>query len=358
MNNEIWKFIDDSENYKISNMGKVMSNKKSADFKILKGNHTTQGYIVVGLQVQNKLKIIRVNRLVAKLFISNPNNYEIVDHINGNRMDNRVENLRWVSCSQNCLNSGIQSNNSSGVKGVYFCKTFEKWIAHWQENGKTKSKYCETKDDAIQYRKQKVNEHYNLEYYSERTDQQFLFTKESRVIFTNNELEKEIWKELEKSNGKYFVSNLGFIKSFVINKINGLILKCNFNSEYLVSTLNYEGNPKEYRIHVLVAKTFIQNPNNYNIVDHINGNKTDNRVENLRWVSHHQNSLNTNIAKDNTSGIKGVSFDTSKTTKPWSAMWIENGRRKKQTFETKEEASFCRNQMVELYYSKEHYKDK
>ena len=331
-------------------MGKVMSNKRSIDFKILKGN-IRQGYIVVGLQIQNKLKIIRVNRLVANSFLSNPNNYDIVDHINGDRTDNRVENLRWVSRHQNCLNSSIQSNNSSGAKGVYFCKTFQKWIAHWQENSKTKSKTFETQCDAILYRKQKVNEHYDLEYYSERIQQKLEIPL---IVFTDTELKNEKWKTLE--DDKYFVSNLGRIKSFVINKVDGIILKCYCNNGYLQSEINLKYTKKTYSIHRLIAEVFIPNPNNYDIVDHINGNRMDNRVENLRWVSRHQNSLNTNIAKDNTTGIKGVSFDTSKTTKPWSAMWIENGRRKKQTFETKEEASFFRNQMVELHYSKDHYK--
>jgi hypothetical protein len=60
-----------------------------------------------------------VHRLLALTFIDNPNNYNIVDHINRIRDDNRLENLRWVDCYQNSQNSSKHKNNKSGHKILF-----------------------------------------------------------------------------------------------------------------------------------------------------------------------------------------------------------------------------------------------
>ena len=52
-----------------------------------------------------------------------------IDHTNGNRLDNKIENLRCVSSTENSRNKAIHKNNTSGVCGVYFCKRDKKWAA-------------------------------------------------------------------------------------------------------------------------------------------------------------------------------------------------------------------------------------
>jgi len=75
-----------------------------------------------------------------------------IDHINGNRSDNRVENLRDVPQSDNQKNRGISSNNTSGVSGVYYEKARKKWKATVYAGGKRAvQKRFNTLDDASEF---------------------------------------------------------------------------------------------------------------------------------------------------------------------------------------------------------------
>ena len=62
----------------------------------------------------------------------------LVDHINGNGLDNRHCNLRWATHAQNLQNRKIHKNNTSGFKGVYWRAREKKWIARIRANGKTR----------------------------------------------------------------------------------------------------------------------------------------------------------------------------------------------------------------------------
>lgn len=86
-----------------------------------------------------------------------------IDHINHKPNDNRKENLRIVTRAQNQANAKIRSDNTSGIKGVYYCNTWHKWVASIQENNKQHSKSFKTKEEAISYRKY-LEEKYQKEY--------------------------------------------------------------------------------------------------------------------------------------------------------------------------------------------------
>lgn len=83
-------------------------------------------------------------------FLLNPNKGEIVDHINRNRLDCRKKNMRIVSSKENAINKGVQSNNKSGIVGVYFTNGY--WIARLKRDKLHLLKYFSTKEDAVSQR--------------------------------------------------------------------------------------------------------------------------------------------------------------------------------------------------------------
>lgn len=92
----------------------------------------------------------------------------------------------------------------------------------------------------------------------------------------------KFWKDIEGYIGLYQVSNVGQVRSLITNKI----LKPVPNRKgYLQVSLSKNGEVKNFRIHRLVAKAFLPNEEELPEVDHINGNKTDNRMANLQWIS-------------------------------------------------------------------------
>ena len=115
-------------------------------------------------------------------------------------------------------------------------------------------------------------------------------------------MEKEIWKDIPGYEGIYQISNNGKIKSIPH------VIKANQNGgmrvtkEYVKTTyvgwhgyvwvsLCKNGKSKTYSIHRLVALTFIENPNKFPAVNHIDGNKENNCIENLEWCTIHENQM-------------------------------------------------------------------
>lgn len=109
----------------------------------------------------------------------------------------------------------------------------------------------------------------------------------------------EIWKDIEDYEGLYKVSNLGRVKRLERTDSNGrtlkeMIMKTNKNGDekkgyYERVYLSKDGIKKQMRVHRLVAQSFIPNPDNKQQVNHIDGNKLNNNVNNLEWVTGSEN---------------------------------------------------------------------
>jgi hypothetical protein len=150
---EVWKPIEGFEYYSVSNLGNVFSDYS---FKLVKARKDKYGYKRVDLRKNSTSYTHRIHRLIASAFIANPENKPFVDHINGDRSDNRIENLRWATNLENTFNSKIGKNNTSGIKGVCYNKSSKKWIAFIKINGKRNHLGSfENKEDAIKARLKK-----------------------------------------------------------------------------------------------------------------------------------------------------------------------------------------------------------
>lgn len=126
---EIWKDIEGYEGlYQISNLGRVKSlnyrnTKREQNIKLT----VCKGYYMARLYKDGKSKRYQVSRLVAKAFIPNPKNKLQVDHINGDKLNNNLLNLRWVSPRENILGYGYKQRietlkKISKEKGIHLVK--------------------------------------------------------------------------------------------------------------------------------------------------------------------------------------------------------------------------------------------
>ena len=93
----IKELIGFGRTYYISDSGEIFNE----DMKRMKTSINEAGYEHVKLGPHRRQKLIGVHRAVAKTFIENPNNYPEVNHKDGNKMNNRVDNLEWCTCKEN-----------------------------------------------------------------------------------------------------------------------------------------------------------------------------------------------------------------------------------------------------------------
>lgn len=91
------------------------------------------------LYVTTTSKKLKLNGLYLHRFLMGCPKEKIIDHINNDSLDNRKTNLQIVTFKENNQNTKISKNNTSGAKGVYWCKRDKVWVTQIQLNGKTKN---------------------------------------------------------------------------------------------------------------------------------------------------------------------------------------------------------------------------
>jgi hypothetical protein len=152
--NEIWLPLVGFETlYKVSNMGRI----KNKNHQLL-STRERRSYLAASLTANSISHDMPIHRAVALTFIPNPFNRYCVNHINGKKFDNRVENLEWVSARENTCHALDKTKTTSKYTGVIQRKDTLKWRAYINPYGKniwlgqfnTEEEACEAYKEALE----------------------------------------------------------------------------------------------------------------------------------------------------------------------------------------------------------------
>ena len=142
--------INNYPDYLIYPSGKVWSKYVKRYLSADKNKQT--GYLQVNLCKDGIHKNHSIHRLLAEHFIENPDNKPCVDHWDGNKTNNKLNNLRWVTKSENDQNTGVQKNNKLGIKNISYNKSNDRYKYEKMIEGVTHQKYFKTLEEAIEYK--------------------------------------------------------------------------------------------------------------------------------------------------------------------------------------------------------------
>jgi len=273
-NLEIWKPVYDerfSSNYQISSKGRI-KNKLGAIIIA----HIVNGYYSITFSItKDKVRttgLFRVHVLMARAFISNPNNKLVVNHINGNKLDNRLDNLEWSTQSENSQHAVDKKLKKQFTRAVIQLDIDQNIVKRYDSileasnavdcSAATIRKHCNNGNPYLGF-------YFKFETVRERSDPP---ADGVEISCSSN----------------YLITPKGEVYS---TRFNRYIRLTKIDSGYLVAVFSDRNMLMHKLVHRLVAEAFIPNPNNKLVVNHINGIKDDNRVENLEWVSQSENML-------------------------------------------------------------------
>lgn len=179
--NELWKNIPGlEETHQVSNMGRIRSIRNSQGGwkqSVLKPSPRSKDtpYLHITLSVDSSVINLPIHVTVAKVFIPNPDNKPIVNHIDGNKLNNVVTNLEWATYSENTLHAystglinttnvakaaiGKKKGNGSIYHNVSWDNTKQKWLASLKDKGvKIFQKRFDDEEEAALYVNSKLDE--------------------------------------------------------------------------------------------------------------------------------------------------------------------------------------------------------
>jgi hypothetical protein len=266
---EEWKVIEKATNYEVSNYGRVKNAKTD---RILKPT-LNGGYWAIGLRINNKTTTAFAHRLVATYFMVCPDETYVVNHKDGIKTNNHVENLEWVSQSENCKHAYRLNLNTPTIIGVsqytpdgVFIKEYKSLVDAEKETGVFNghiSNACRC------VRNRKIAGGYIWKYTSYIPTTQPVPQGKTMTRYPN-----------------YIITNDGRVYNSQRNKY---LVPAESHGGYMYVGLSDGVERKSFSLHRLVALNFINNPNNYLEVNHIDFDKTNNNVDNLEWISRSDN---------------------------------------------------------------------
>lgn len=330
-NGEIIKNINIEEYkdyYWITNFGRCFSKKTSKEIK----SHINDGYYKVNLyDVNHQNTKFRIHHLVYITFMNDYNDKNIIDHIDGNKLNNNLNNLRCISQSDNIKNAyknndkmyqknkieiyDLENNLIKEVESTEEARIFLNLKSKGSIFQCLKGNYKTTGGYILKYKNDKIIENIKNKYIDDITEYKSLDIIEEKD-FTN-----------------YLINKNGDI---INKKYNNRKIKTFINENgYLTADLYYESkNKKQFQLHRLIAKLFLENSdkyyndNNY-VVNHKDKNKQNNSIENLEWITKKENTIHgkgkkiaqINIETNETIKIFDTITDAYKElNKPWNSL--------------------------------------
>jgi hypothetical protein len=273
--NEQWIKLKDYNNYSVSSFGNIKNNITN---KLMKPK-INNGYYIVNIKSNdNKYINVAIHRLVAIMFLDNNENKHTVNHKNHNKLDNNLHNLEWATMNEQNIHKR-KRENTSGRK-----------ILQYDLN----MNYIQSFNTV-----REASRSINKEQYSTMISKVCKGILESYMNFIwkydqENILKNEIWKELTYNKHIFNVSNYGRVKNKYGYSYGSLT-----DSGYLRTSSCFNKQIMKKFIHVLVAEAFISKINDNLIVNHKDGNKSNNNVNNLEWVTFSENAKHShNIKKE------------------------------------------------------------
>ncbi len=274
MTKEEWKNVPvihgrSFSKYEASSLGQIR-NKKSR--YILSTKSIRSCYISNDLcDDEGNSKTMSFHIVVARTFLGEPSSVDLtIDHINRDKLDNRIVNLRWATKQQQMANSDRSNCGAKGQPVIQYSMNMEE-IKKWTNIITAANELGINSSNIGQACRGKVRQAGGFKWSYERQN-----------------LPGEIWKKHKSINVQ--VSNMGRIKSPHSHITYG---SKSGDGCYLMY-----GTPAK-PVHVIIAESFLSNPGNKPEVNHKDKIGTNNKVENLEWVTSSENKIHSNQTNSN-----------------------------------------------------------